>query len=255
MIHGVDHLLLAVPSPPEARDAYVRLLGLPAAVGDVGAPRLETPNADLRFTGRMADQPEGLAGIAFAVADLGKTRNLLERRGMRVLAADADAIAPGRLLIATDSTHGAAIALVERAPREPGPAVPAGGGAAVCGLDHVVIHTPNPERAVALYAGRLGLSLRLDRSEPSWGARLLFFRCGDLVVEVAHDLKAGVGDGNDSLWGLSWRVRDVAAAHARLRDAGVEVSAVRAGRRPGSRVFTVRSGTMGVPTLFIGMDG
>ena len=37
---------------------------------------------------------------------------------------------------------------------------------------------------------------------PTWGSRLLFFRCGDLVVEIAHDLKKGVSDGPDHLWGL-----------------------------------------------------
>ena len=116
------------------------------------------------------------------------------------------------------------------------------------------IRSPNPERAVALYAGRLGLSLRLDRSEPAWGARLLFFRCGDLIVEVAHDLKAGIGDGPDRLWGLSWRVPDIAKAHARLRAAGVAVSDLRAGRRPHTRVFTAKSHTAGVPTLVIGAD-
>ena len=103
---------------------------------------------------------------------------------------------------------------------------------AVASLDHVVIRSPNPERAIALYAGRLGLSLRLDRTEPKWGARLLFFRCGDLIVEVAHNLEAGVGDGPDRLFGLSWRVPDVTRAHARLRAGGVDVSDIRAGRRP-----------------------
>ena len=95
-----------------------------------------------------------------------------------------------------------------------------------------MIRSPNPERAIALYAGRLGLSLRLDRTEPAWGARLLFFRCGDLIIEMAHDLKAGIGDGPDRLWGLSWRVPDIAKAHARLRAAGVDVSDIRVGRRP-----------------------
>ena len=118
----------------------------------------------------------------------------------------------------------------------------------------MVIRSPNPERAIALYAGRLGLSLRLDRTEPAWGARLLFFRCGDLIVEVAHDLKAGIGDGPDRLWGLSWRVPDIAKAHARLRAAGVDVSDIRVGRRPHTQVFTVQSHTAGVPTLMIGPD-
>ena len=124
----------------------------------------------------------------------------------------------------------------------------------MAGLDHVVIRSPNPERAVALYAGRLGLSLRLDRTEPEWGVRLLFFRCGNLIVEVAHDLKGGISDGPDRLWGLSWRVPDIAMAHARLRAARVDVSDLRVGRRPHTRVFTARSHTAGVPTLMIGPD-
>jgi hypothetical protein len=32
---------------------------------------------------------------------------------------------------------------------------------------------------------------------------------------------------------------------------GVEVSEVRTGRKPGTRVMTVRSGTCGVPTLIV----
>ncbi len=85
-------------------------------------------------------------------------------------------------------------------------------------LDHVVVRTPNPERAIALYAGRLGLDLRLDRSNPEWNARLLFFRCGDLVVEIAHDLSKGVSDAPDQLWGLSWRTPDIGRCHARLQE-------------------------------------
>ena len=88
-----------------------------------------------------------------------------------------------------------------------------------------------------------------------WGSRLLFFRCGDLVVEIAHDLKKGVSDGPDQLWGLSWRMPDVAQGQRRLKQAGVEVSAPRDGRRPGSQVFTVKNQTEGVPTMVIGGSG
>ena len=52
-------------------------------------------------------------------------------------------------------------------------------------MDHVVVSTPDPERAAALYGARLGLDMALDRSHPDWG-RLMFFRCGDLIVEVTH---------------------------------------------------------------------
>jgi catechol 2,3-dioxygenase-like lactoylglutathione lyase family enzyme len=133
----------------------------------------------------------------------------------------------------------------------PPPALPPAPAAAVAGLDHVVIRTGDPERAAALYGARLGLDLRLDRSSPEWGARLMFFRCGDLIVEIAHDLAAGVSPDRDRLRGLSWRVPDADAARARLHAAGLDVSAVRPGRKPGTRVFTVRDGTCGVPTLML----
>ncbi|WP_253705760.1 VOC family protein [Bradyrhizobium sp. WD16] len=122
---------------------------------------------------------------------------------------------------------------------------------AVQGLDHVVVTSPDPERAAALYGARLGLDMRLDLSRPDWGARLMFFRCGDLIVEIAHRFGEAPASPDDKLTGLSWRVDDAEAARARLAAAGVEVSAVRAGRKPGTRIFTVKNRSAGVPTLMI----
>jgi hypothetical protein len=82
----------------------------------------------------------------------------------------------------------------------------------------------------------------------------LFFRVGDLVVEIAHDLKAGVSEGPDSPWGLTWRVANIEAAHHRMAGQKIEVSEIRTGRKPGTRVFTVRNAPGGVPTLVIGPD-
>ncbi len=123
--------------------------------------------------------------------------------------------------------------------------------APIVGLDHVVIATEEPERAAALYGARLGLDMTLDLARPDWGARLMFFRCGDLVVEIVHHLNEASRGNPDKLWGLSWRVADIEAAQARLAAAGLDVSEIRTGRRPGTRVFTVRSGALGVPTLVI----
>ena len=39
--------------------------------------------------------------------------------------------------------------------------------------------------------------------------------------------------------------------HHQTRAGGLEVSEVREGRKPGTRVFTVRTGTFGVPTIVI----
>src|SRR5262249_8687610 len=145
---------------------------------------------------------------------------------------------------------GVRLFLLEPSPPPRSPAL-ADEVAAVTGLDHVVIRTPNPDRAAALYGARLGLDMRLDRTNPAWAARLMVFRCGDLSVELAHDVAAGVSPAHDRLWGLSWRVPDAALAWARLRAAGVDVTELRPGRKPGTRVFTVRDRTCGVPTLML----
>jgi catechol 2,3-dioxygenase-like lactoylglutathione lyase family enzyme len=118
-----------------------------------------------------------------------------------------------------------------------------------------VIRTPNPDRALAIYGAKLGLDLRLDRSNESWGARQLFFKAGDAVVEFGASLKAAVTDEPDGFGGLAWRVDDASAAQARMAAAGFDVSEVRAGRKPGTRVFTVRSGLPALPALMIEQGG
>jgi catechol 2,3-dioxygenase-like lactoylglutathione lyase family enzyme len=257
MIHALDHIVVAAGSLEAAVADYEALLGRRAeqATGgdDPARASIQLANVRLDLVVAAAGSGDGLSGLALAVADFGKARQLLERRTLRLIPGDDGQVLP----IDSGSTHGVPLELVERPLTATRPSAAAAGDpdAAARGLDHIVIRSPNPERAVALYAGRLGLSLRLDRSEPAWGARLLFFRCGDLIVEVAHDLRAGIGDGPDRLWGLSWRVPDVAKAHARMQAAGVEVSGLRTGRRPGTRVFTAKSHTAGVPTLVIGADG
>ena len=255
MIHALDHVALAVSSPDAAVLAYAALLGR-GATGEGAGAHFQLANVRLEFSPAPPSGSDPLAALGFAAQDLAKARNLLERRGLPSRMDDAGAAGPAPSLhIAPEATFQVPIRLGERdanAPAPPPSPLAADESAAATGLDHVVLRSPNPERAIALYAGRLGLSLRLDRSEPAWGMRLVFFRCGDLIVEVAHGLKAGIGDGPDRLWGLSWRVADITRAHARLQGAGVEVSAIRTGRRPNTRVFTVKSHTAGVPTLMFG---
>jgi catechol 2,3-dioxygenase-like lactoylglutathione lyase family enzyme len=234
VIDALDHLTLAGSAA-----AYETLLGRRAVDG-----RLQTANVGLTFGSGGA----ALSSMAFATASLDKAARLLERRGVATTRGSG-------LELATTASHGVPIALVERNDVPAASPATADEASAISELDHVVVRTPNPERAIAFYAGRLGLSLRLDRSNPEWGARLLFFRCGDLVVEIAHDLKAGVSDGPDRLWGLSWRTPDIAKANARLKAAGVDVSPPRTGRRPGTQVFSVNSHSEGVPTIVIGGVG
>jgi len=281
MITRLDHVVIAVDDLAAGVAAYRTLLGRAlswrteahgggaeiAAFGLANvALEIMAPSGDGPIAGRLravlAAQGEGLASIALAVDDIEHAYRRLQR-----VALDPEPIVAGesidrpsgarrrwrRTRASTTATHGVRIFLMEQAPPPPA-AVLADDAAAVTGLDHVVIRTPDPDRAAALYGARLGLDLRLDRSNPDWGARLMFFRCGDLIVEIAHDLREAVSSGPDRVRGLSWRVPDAGLARDRLQAAGLDVSEVRPGRKPGTRVFTVRDGTCGVPTLMLELD-
>jgi catechol 2,3-dioxygenase-like lactoylglutathione lyase family enzyme len=239
VIDALDHLTLRASFRAGAVGAYETLFGRRAEDGGLRLGNVGLVIEDEASTAR-------LAAMVFATRSLEKAERLLERRALAVERKTE------RLMLSTPATHGVPIALVEVSDKTmPSPLKDSSEAASITALDHVVIRTPNPERAIALYAGRLGLDLRLDRSNPDWGSRLLFFRCGDLVVEMAHDLKKGVSDAPDELWGLSWRTPDITRANERLKKAGVEVSAPREGRRPGTQVFTVQSHTANVPTIVI----
>jgi catechol 2,3-dioxygenase-like lactoylglutathione lyase family enzyme len=265
MIHGLDHVAIAVADLNDAVRDYEALLGRTAERGApaVGAERawfhLENMSLELiaasgagpagdRVRARLDAAGEGLLIIAFAVEDLTAASKLLERRGVpgHGRADNAWSLHPGM-------TDGVQIVLVPRPPANRLPLSPIDQPSETVpfGLDHVVVHTPNPDRALALYGAKLGLDLRLDRSNPDWGARQMFFRCGDLVIEIGHGLKAGVSNGPDSLGGLAWRMAQPTAVRARLAGAGFDVSEVRKGRKPGTEVFTVRDRTRGVPTLML----
>jgi catechol 2,3-dioxygenase-like lactoylglutathione lyase family enzyme len=113
-------------------------------------------------------------------------------------------------------------------------------------LDHVVIRSSAPDAAIAFYERGLGIRLALDRGVGP--RRMLFFRIGGVTLEVVHDPALGE---SDAFYGVAYRVRDLEAAHTRLRSAGFAVTEPRAGNKPGTHVFSVRDGTCGVPTLIL----
>ena len=236
---GLSSLTIVVDDLEQAAADYAALLGpaygaVPDEI-DHDTRSFLTENIDLRLRARRSCDDVGLAAFTFRVKDLSRAADTFARCGIPVANGVLDRAA----------TYGIPMALTDAI----APTAPAGG----ISLDHVVIRTPAPERAVALYGGRLGLDMRLDRSDPAWNARLMFFRCGDLVVEIAHLLSDGVSDTPDTFGGLSWRVSDIDATHERLSRDGFDLSPVRTGRRPGSRVCTVRNRTAGVPTILLGV--
>ena len=238
-IQSVSHVTIAAPDAAAAAQDYERLLGM-RATSDGGDYVFLTGNIALRLRTCAVSEAAGLSALAFRVVDLTRACDELARCGL-----SSDKTLGDNVVLDKTGTHGLPIALTSSG----GPK----GSATDLSLDHIVIRTPDPERAVALYGGRLGLDMRLDRSNPAWNARLMFFRCGDLVVEIAHVLSDGVSDAPDTFGGLSWRVPDIDATHARLLGEGFALSEVRKGRRPGSRVCTVRTRTAGVPTILLGV--
>ena len=87
--------------------------------------------------------------------DLDASARLLSRRGLDVerVATVARVKAAGLDFVLTPGRIGA----------QPSPPTVTE-AAAVAALDHVVVHTPNPDRALGLYGAKFGLDLRLDRA-------------------------------------------------------------------------------------------
>jgi catechol 2,3-dioxygenase-like lactoylglutathione lyase family enzyme len=126
-------------------------------------------------------------------------------------------------------------------------ATPHGAGA-IAGVDHVVVKTQSAESAKAFYGDQLGIRLALEQDVPEWGGVQLFFRVSSMSIEVIASDKAPE---QDELWGLALKTDDIETTHARLTDSNVEVSDIRDGRKPGTRVCTAKSHSLGVPTLLI----
>ena len=126
-------------------------------------------------------------------------------------------------------------------------ATPHGTGA-IAGVDHVVVKTQSADAAKTFYGDQLGIRLALEQQVPEWGGVQLFFRASSMSIEVIASDKAPE---RDELWGLALKTDNIEATHWRMRESGVEISDIRDGRKPGTRVCTAKSHTLGVPTLLI----
>ena len=124
-------------------------------------------------------------------------------------------------------------------------------GDGVLAIDHVVVATQDPERAIDTWRDHMGFRLALDRAFPERGLRMIFLRSGGITLEVTAPLSAERSGAPDTIFGVAYRVADLEACRAHLAANGVDVSEVRNGRKPGTEVVTVRSGTENVPTLLI----
>jgi catechol 2,3-dioxygenase-like lactoylglutathione lyase family enzyme len=285
MLTTLDHIVIAVRDLAASSDVYVRLLGRRPSWRGVHPGygtantlfRLEntylellSPNgagavADL-LLGFLEQRGEGLFALAFGTADAAAFARAARERGL----AAADPVdgsgkesATGverrwrNVFIPESETRGVKLFAIEH--RTTSDLLPAAEptdniAASVSGCDHVVVNTTESDRASELYGAKLGLRLALDKKFPDWSMRLLFFRIGGITVELAAPLGAIDSSGEDRLWGVSYRTPDAEAARARLLRQGFEVSEVRSGRKPGTRVCTVHGEPCGVATLLIARD-
>ncbi len=282
MIVALDHTVLVCPDLDSAVADYTLLLGRPPVwktrtdemltalflLDNTGleliAPVGAGPQSDrLRQIVHNAGGPL-LTSLVFASDHLSDDHHRFSRRGLNpneMESSSSQDMDTGQLrswkrFRLSDESMAGVKTFVIAHPSDPSDALAQQPATAdgVHALDHLVVTTSDPERAVATYGGRLGLNLALDRTEPAWGARFLFFRLpgysGGLTLEVVHKLADPPAQMN-RIWGLTWAVKDLSAAKSRLDKMGVTTSEIRVGRKPGSHVFTVKSHSLGVPTLFI----
>lgn len=276
MLTTLDHIVLICPDLDKGIADYTALLwhgpvwqsedgGVQSALFRVENTALELlapvsgSEMETRFGEILAGRDGALTSLAFATEDINAAQHTLTRRGL----APSNISQKNSTDLSTETTRqwerfrcddavcaGIKTFVLERK----GDDLPAGDTApgAARSLDHIVINTPNPERAIAHYGARLGLRFALDRTIKAFKTRFLFFRIGGLTLELIQSLGQDTQPSDlDTFWGLTWKTDDLAAAHERLDKAGVIVSEIRTGRKPGTRVFTVKSGTLGIPTLFL----
>jgi catechol 2,3-dioxygenase-like lactoylglutathione lyase family enzyme len=281
MLDSLDHVLVAVDDLEAATRTTATLLGRrPSWRGE--HPREGTANTLFRLDNTYLElispsgegaqagllrrwldgRGDGPLGLAFGTPDSEASRRELAALEPgpveKGLGRDVDSGAFRewrRVGLPLERTRGVLLFAIEHT--SPPESLPPAGlateeAAAVYALDHAVVQSLDPDATRKLYGDGLGLRLALDRSFEQWGARLLFFRVGGVTVEIAAHLgEAPTPGAADRLWGLSYRVGNADAARARLHREGFDVSDVRTGRRPGTRVFTVRGEPCGVATLML----
>lgn len=281
MIVGIDHLVLLCPEIEPGVAALAALLGrapgwrssdadgaasalfqLEHVALELLAPQGTGPMA-ARLGALLQAHGPGLQTLVLASDDIEADHGTLRRRGLApgdVTGGSSVDQATGqvrhwrRMRLDDAQCGGLRTFVLQRAAGDP-PVAAAVPDDALLDLDHLVVTTTSPGRALGHYGARLGLELALDRTDAARQSRLLVFRAGASGIEVAQRPSSGdAADAVDRPWGITWRTRDIVAAQARLRALGRDVSEVRKGIRQGTRVFTVRDGTLGVPTLVIAYD-
>ncbi|KAA1188541.1 VOC family protein [Pseudohalioglobus sediminis] len=222
MISGFDRIILDVPDLHAARRDYEVLLG-PLADAD----QIRLANVDIQLQAAGHPGPAGIRGL-----DLRD-----------------DALPPGSIEPLNTDTRKLALARTHF--RDAGYS-DCHTRTGIYAVDHVVLQSNDADDCIRLFNRDLGLRLALDQEVPEWGGRMLFFRHGKMTLEVIQSTRQPPEQ--DFFWGITYLCRDIDETVAVLDASGVAHSPIRTGRKPGTRVTTIKSHCLGLPTLVIGPD-
>ncbi|MCP4210745.1 MAG: VOC family protein [Halieaceae bacterium] len=228
MANAFDRLVVSVPDLGGAVNQYQAVMGVPpvpsGAMGPAPTARWLLANTVVELVERDVAAPH-LQGLVFARDRAPEVGEVIENSlGLHLHQCD------GRF---TEQLRG-------KWSSEHRPAL---------SVDHVVLRTVNPDACIDLFRDQLGIRLALDKSIAAWGGRMLFFRGGKMTLEVIES--STDGPEKNLFWGVAYQCASLAERVQILRDAGVQVSAPRDGRKPGTRVATLKSHDLGIPTLLI----
>lgn len=254
MIDAFNRIRIAVPQLTEAVADYQRLFSMaPVWQGEVIAGDSHTPTAWFALANTVLElyQDEGytkstLTGLVLQAAATSSCACLGTEVTQHYRNQQQSIVAPIRQFD-SEAARGLDVfieqgelisALVDSRPDK-----------AVHKVDHVVLYTANADDCVRLFGDELGIRLALDQTVPEWGGRMLFFRTGKLTLEVIAPNK-GL-EGNDYFWGIAYQVDDMDKVHSALQAQGVVMSDIRKGRKPGTRVVTLKSHALGIPSLLV----
>ncbi len=286
----LDHVVIAVQDLDAATADYTALLGRePSWRGE--HPKYGTKNTlfridntyiellalsgskgDKRWTGELArffqNSGDGLYALALGTTDVNAAVRELRDNGLEALdpsdGEGVDLLSGARrqwrnAQVPLKASNGARIFFIQH--KSPPDALPVaaivdgvGDGAFVKRMDHAVVLSADMEASRRVWGDAIGARLALDRTFPERNTRILFFRLGDITVEIsggAAQSKEGVGK-PDRVWGIAWGVDSIDATCARLAAAGIETSGPRPGIKPGTMIATAKGPqTHGVATLLI----
>ena len=247
MISKLNAVVVEVTDLAAAMHDYEALTGVAGVLGPFrgdDSACFQLTNVCLRLVTTGGRQ--GLKQLVFQSGDLADAKQRLKSMGISVIDAESD---DDFLSLSSDTTRGISLAVTTATDST---VLNEATTPLIAGLDHAVIASGDGDYTAALLSARLQLDMRLDLTNPDWDSRLMFFRCGDLIIEVYQPLSKPLPVAQDRFFGLSWRTLDIDETHGLLSERGFNVSPVKAGRKPGTRVCTVRDKTHGVPTLILG---